>query len=398
MKYALALALAASAVTAATTDEIKRDCAAFKAHADLNTTETCGIDFFTLQPVHPIVQTIVPGGGTGVGLNFTLESPEGGWRRKFTTSGAISFRDYWKAESSFNLMHGAFGKHNTARDAFNTQFYVRSMSLPRMTYYGEGPQSSLANLVDFSERQTSAGASVSNPLASWIGVGGTAEGIFPDVGGVSGSTVRSIDHFYNEATAPGLIRQPPFVHTELFLHPHHAYPFEFDYHVGYNFYHDTDSGHYSFRRFKIDGKHFIYPERHGGQPNRGSVFTIHSVLSLSRASNGNQVPFYLQETLGGSNINGDPTLRGFADYRFRAPNLLLFQVQYDRRLWGPLGGLVFYDTGQVANHAGDIDIGHMRQSVGFGMSIWVGDKIVFRASLGLGSGEGRHTYFGIPAF
>jgi hypothetical protein len=33
-------------------------------------------------------------------------------------------------------------------------------------------------------------------------------------------------------------------------------------------------------------------------------------------------------------------------------NLLLFQVQYDRRLWGPLGALAFYDTGQVAARAG----------------------------------------------
>ena len=128
------------------------------------------------------------------------------------------------------------------------------------------------------------------------------------------------------------------------------------------------------------------------------MFTIHALLSVSDKSAGNQIPFYMQETLGGSNVDGDPTLRGFRDYRFRAPNLLLFQLQYDRRMWGPLGAFGFYDTGQVAMRAGDIDLSKMRHSYGFGLSIWLASKVMFRASVGLGSGEGRHLYFGIPTF
>ena len=37
-------------------------------------------------------------------------------------------------------------------------------------------------------------------------------------------------------------------------------------------------------------------------------------------------------------------------------------------------------------------------AIAIGLSIWVGDKVVFRASVGLGTGEGRHLYFGIPTF
>ena len=38
----------------------------------------------------------------------------------------------------------------------------------------------------------------------------------------------------------------------------------------------------------------------------------------------------------------------------------------------------------------------MRHS--FGFSVWTGNRAVFRAMVGLGSGEGRHNYFMMPTF
>jgi len=68
------------------------------------------------------------------------------------------------------------------------------------------------------------------------------------------------------------------------------------------------------------------------------VLTIHDRLTISSTRGSNVVPFYLQETLGGSDIDGFAALGGFADYRFRAPDLAVIQVEYDHRVWGPLGG------------------------------------------------------------
>ena len=391
------LLFATAAAYAASMDEFKRDCNAFKASPEVKPFFGCASDLFTLEPIHPIVRSIVPGGGTGVGANYTLDRP-GNWRRIFTVTGAISLRNFWIAETKLTLRHPKFGDWNTAEagDAFATHFYLRARGLPRMPFYGIGPHTSRANLVDFSERDVFIGGDAVNPLSSWLRVGGALEGIVPDITGLSSPTVRSIDRYFTEATAPGLLRQPKFIHSEISVTPHHAYPLEFNYHIGYNFFHDTEGGHYSFQRFRADLRHQIYFTRAAAQPKRDNgVLEIRGLLSMSGKSAGSAIPFYLQETLGGSDINGDPTLRGFVDYRFRAPNLVLIQTQYERRVKGYLGVLAFYDTGQVANTRSDLSLANMRHSYGFGVNVWVESKVVFRAYVGLGSGEGVHPFFGI---
>jgi hypothetical protein len=182
------------------------------------------------------------------------------------------------------------------------------------------------------------------------------------------------------------------MHFEGYLAPRRMQgKFQFVYKIGYGLFQDHNTGHYTFRRFSVDGQHTFHP--FGRAEN---ILTIHNHLTISDTSHGNVVPFYMQETLGGSNINGQPTLRGFADYRFRAPDLTLIQVEYDHRVWGPLGLLAFYDTGQVANGASDLSLARMRHSFGFGTSFWAGNKPWFKIYVGLGSGEGAHPYFGIP--
>jgi hypothetical protein len=101
--------------------------------------------------------------------------------------------------------------------------------------------------------------------------------------------------------------------------------FQFKYDVGYSLYQGTDTGHFSFGRFRLNRIPTFQPVSGRAE----DILTIHDRLSISQTSTGNAFPFYMQETLGG--IDGQPTLHGFADYRFRAPDLLLFQVEYDHR-------------------------------------------------------------------
>jgi len=388
--------IAATLLHAASNDELKRNCGAVTSDQTklLSNLESCITDVFTLDTIHPVAESIVPGGGTGPGLSLTLDK-RGDWRSTFNVNGAISLREFWKSEMKDTLIHRKFFNAGGSTESFVTHLYVRARGLPQMPYYGIGPHTSTTSLVNFSEQDTSAGLDLSHPLASWLSVGGTFEGIFPDINGVHSPGIRSIDQYFNEATAPGILKQPTTVHSEIFARLQHADPIEFQYRVGYNFFHDTDTGHYSFGRLHADLRHNIYFERPNGKPNRTSVLSIRGVLSFSNFGSGKAIPFYLQETLGGSDINNDAMLRGFADYRFRGPDLAMISTQYEREVWKWLGLMAFYDAGQVATSAGSLSFSDFRHSYGFGVNVWSAQKVVFRAYVGLGSGEGVHKFFGL---
>lgn len=354
---------------------------------------TCGIEFFQARPAHLIIRSMAPGGGVGLGSTFQQDFNHDKWQRGMTATGLGSFHGFWMGEVRYRATHDKFGKDNSARDRFELEFYSVARGLPHIPFYGIGPFASRANVTNFSERDVIVGAHIFNPFSSWFAMGGRIEGIWPDVNGVQGSHLRSIASVFSEASAPGLASQPGFIHYEMYMEPRRPrHKFQFDYKAGYNFYQDQETGHYTFRAFKVDGTHLFHPTGHAED-----VFTIHNRLTLSGASGSNVVPFYMQETLGGSDVNGQSALRGFSDYRFRGPDLVLIQAEYDHRVWGPIGFLGFYDTGQVALKASELSLAQMRHSFGFGASFWAAGKAWFKVYVGLGSGEGPHRYFGIPS-
>ena len=88
--------------------------------------------------------------------------------------------------------------------------------------------------------------------------------------------------------------------------------------------------------------------------------------------------FYLQEIIGGLDIDNQPSLRAFKDYRFRGPDLMTVQAEYDRKmceacepckpglirtLCSHLGLLLAYDAGKVAFRKTDLDFSGMHQSL-----------------------------------
>jgi hypothetical protein len=111
------------------------------------------------------------------------------------------------------------------------------------------------------------------------------------------------------------------------------------------------------------------------------------------------VPFYLQPTLGGADFEGTDSLRGLVDYRLRAPNRLLTQVDFDKAVanlgvkgqpTGEYGPYAFFDAGNVSLTPGQLTAPGLRRDVGIGGSISIQNKIVIRAYFGFGAGEGSH--------
>jgi len=384
-------------------DQWKRNCSNLVHKFGKESVINCGSSTFRSRPFHFLAQSIAPGSAVGGGGQYAPDLNAGKWQNQLKATGVITIRQFWLAELKFSGQRSIDKGWNKSGESLGLNLYVHNRSLPLMTFYGLGPNTNVNNSVKFSQRDTAAGLELTTPFpeVSWLSVGGKFEGLWPQVGGVTGTNVVSIQQQYTEQTAPGLTTQPPMVHEQIYLHPHARIfeQFAIDYNIGYNFYLDVNTGHFSFRRFETNLEHHFYPEKSKlGIARLDSDFIVRWRLSASDASSGNAVPFYLQETLGGTDIDNQPTLRAFRDYRFRGPDLMMVQAEYDRRVWKYLGILVAYDAGKVALRKSDLNFSAMHQSFGGGIAIYLADKLVFRMAVGLGGGEGVHPYFGIANF
>jgi hypothetical protein len=96
------------------------------------------------------------------------------------------------------------------------------------------------------------------------------------------------------------------------------------------------------------------------QCNYGKV-DFRSNLAVSNTDTGSTIPFYLQPTVGGSDINSEVSLRGFPNYRFRDRNVLVVQVEYSVPIADPVGLLLFYDAGQVGSTVSNLQSSETRR-------------------------------------
>jgi hypothetical protein len=381
-------------------DQWKKNCHDMTTDFGKDTFLSCATSTFRSRPFHFLAQTVVPGSGVGGGGYYGSDLNRDIWQNRLELTGVMTIRQFSFTEAKFTARRPHFGSYHSDEN-FAFQIYAHNKQMEDLPFYGLGPNTSVHNAVHFSERDTRFGALVASPLTSWLSAAGTFETLWPNIGNVSSRNVISIGQVYTEQTAPGLTSQPAFLHFEAFLRPHFSLAsnhVEFDYRFRYGYFHDTNTGHYSFRRFVADFGHSIYPESENGHRRLDSILSVRFRLSMSDVSAANAMPFYLQETIGGSDIDNQPTLRSFRDFRFRGPNSFLVQTEYDRRIIGPVGLLVFYDAGKVTLARSDLNFTDLRQGFGGGLSFFLAGKIVFRAYVGLGSGEGAHPFFGVANF
>jgi hypothetical protein len=116
------------------------------------------------------------------------------------------------------------------------------------------------------------------------------------------------------------------------------------------------------------------------------------LLTESFVPSGNAVPFYFQPTLGGSDINGNNFLPSYADYRFRAPNLMLFRESFEHSIGKLPAGFIFMaDEGQVAATRGGLGFGNFVHSFAAGVTLRAGGFPVLSVLFAWGGNEGTHT-------
>jgi hypothetical protein len=407
--------------------------------------EECAVDFFTLDPVGPVVGSVTTGSGFGGGLHFVKQP---------TANNTFTVKSIYTSNSSF-LFGGQYqfdfraphpivsGKkpdgHGGQTDLTKGNLFITAVhfDLHAQDFYGLGPNSTLAGHAVYRQHETWFGVQGYTPLVSVgnyfgiLGVSGQAKYLQPATGGVNGDSLPSVRTLYGEAGAPASTVNPNFMAEGVGfdVRTSSSRPRIWEHHeaqLTYTHFSELGSSQFSFDRLEAFtsvsfdlSKSLPKPEPGQSlldQPDRpwwreafctessrnrcdiGSI-TSTTLLTTSYTSAGSSVPFELQPTLGGADFEGVDTLRGLVDYRLRAPNRLLTQVDFDKTVAnlgikghpiGQYGLYCFFDAGNVALTPSQLAAQSLRTDVGVGVSIAVQNRIVLRAYIAFGAGEGSH--------
>jgi len=292
------------------------------------------------------------------------------------------------------------------RELMVIDVHAQAISLPSIDFFGIGAGTSEANRTTYGERETIVGGSIVYPLgdrallrALRLALIGGVDGRFIDIRGGSASGVPSITARYDDVTAPGLAAPPTFVELREAVR---LAPSLGNGAVGLNYlftaqqFRASETSNASFNRWTADLRHEIPLYRrvasarssdavgpdqcaqavNGRCPmpawsrNREGSISFRGVATTSTTSGLNRVPFYLQPTVGGSDINGQPMLAAYDDYRFRAPAFAVLQETFEHSIAGPIGGYVMLEQGAVGDHG--IPLQPLLQSYTVGVTLRAG--------------------------
>jgi hypothetical protein len=344
------------------------------------------VDVLTGPGVHPTAGIVVPEGGMAEGLALNVD-----WNatvladQRFVTNaeGRISQEGFWEVGAKFQTLFAGYSERGKS-----PQFTVvaKHLDLPHLPYYGLGNDTSRHNRTFYGLRDTAVEAGVDVPIPLGFALSGefAALGFSPDV-------TSSFTGVNNEATAPGLHARTTFVRPRAsvtWTYPERGalYGFSSTARASYGLYETLTGGDFSFGR--VEGRWNVGLSI---DPRFGAFrFASRVVVSDPRAHN--RVPFYLQPTLGGADLNDENLLRGYSHYRFRALNLIAYEISYERQIIDPLGIRIFGELGKVGLHTGDLGFDRLKSSVGAAITFRLGGAAVAEISFGWSEAEGLHVY------
>jgi hypothetical protein len=425
--------------------DLRREGEALTSCGDFKKIVGCGLTLFTGDPFHIAVGSLAPQNGFGFGLAFVEHyTPNENWRLSWNADAVATPGGSWRGGAYMKIVRtkregitvlpaGSPAPTNFIREYPIVTVYAQGMSLERLFFYGLGQSSPDSGKSVYGQKQTIVGASAILPVLKpailrtlRTSVVGGVNGRFMSLRGNTSEPVPSIDQLYDDSAAPGLSRQPNFTQFEegVRFKPSTANGWlQFNYLLDFQQFLASEASHASFRRWSIDLRHEVPfyrtvsstgPKDTNGPDecfvavgsntcppvsysrNRGGALTFRLFTSASTALSGNTVPFYLQPTLGGSDINGQPLLPSFDDYRFRGPKVIALQETIEHSIWGPFGAYFMADQGKVALATGDLDFAGLTHSFGVGLTVRAGGLPVMNFSFAWGPG-GSHVISAVNA-
>jgi hypothetical protein len=419
-------------------------------HTSFKAVPGCAYTLFTDHPLHIAAGSMPPQNGFGLGGAFVWSKNTRNWRMSWDVDATGASSGAWRAGGYMKMVHTPHPAKSPIHVTFPTSgetpkedekakvperfthpytvfnLYAQSTSLNKLNFFGLGNDTPLAGKSLFGMSQTIVGGSVIKPVFELpairglnLALLGEVNGRFVNIRGEHGQSVPSIETLYTDATAPGLNNQPGFFQMGggLRIKPVIADYLQLNYMGKFEQFFAPYSSSNSFLRWTVDLNHTFYLYGYtksaakntetvgpdscapGGETcpgipktrNLNGSIGVRLLLSESITSGSSVVPFYFQQTLGGSDINSALALGSYQDYRFRAPNLLLLQESFEHSIWGPFGLKLMADQGRVALTRGDLGFSHLRHSVAGGLTLRAGAFPMVSLMFAWGGPEGHHN-------
>jgi len=411
-----------------------KNCLSFFQHA-----VGCAEVLFTGQPLHIALGSLAPQNGFGAGLAFVGHNKDTtNWQISWNADAVASNNASWRAGLYVKFVDArmfvpvpefpsgppqeADVPVYTEQPVFN--LYAQAISLNKLTFFGLGPGTSASGRSYFGMTETIVGGSAVRPIYERLNMGlyGEINGRFVDIRPSLNQPSPSIEQIYTPVTAPGLASQPFFLQLGAGIRMRPSAfnnRLHFNYDFAYRPFIAVSDSSFSFQRLTFDlyQEYSIYgthmrTARDTNGPNDCLIdptadhprcpkstsnavegrIGLRAFTSLAVTPGGDTVPFYFQPTLGGSDINGNNVLSSYQDYRFRAPNLLLFRENFEHSLGKlPLGIALQADQAKVALTRGDLGSNHWVHSYAAGLTLRAGGFPIVSLLFAFGGKEGTHT-------
>ncbi|RPJ86948.1 MAG: hypothetical protein EHM18_03590 [Acidobacteria bacterium] len=353
----------------------------------------------------PRAGTITSGSHIAFGAAFQQQAP-GDWPLDFEVSGLYSVRNYWTIGARIGRLRTrretfllrSYGGHPASE--FNETRYKEPgfaayadfnyFYFPKQYFFGFGPDSRQVDRTDYLQHTASYEAVAGYQITDWLGVSVRAGILQFDLDPGKDDSYTDTQTLF--PSVPGIDRQPDFYRfSSALLVDNRDVPT--DPRSGgvagilFSRYRDKDSDEFEFNRYAVDLRHYfpIDPLL--------SVVALHFFSSVDDPIGQSQIPFYLNEWLGGGS-----TLRGFSRQRFRDRNLILLNGEFRIHVTDSLELAAFYDTGKVFRDLDDYNFKRLEKGYGGGVRLKGGNILFLRFDVAH-SREGTHIHVSIgPAF
>jgi hypothetical protein len=356
---------------------------------------------FNYHGFYPKMANLSTGSGLAPGVRFWRPNIHGESYLDVQALAAWSTRGYKLYQIQFGKFHQRSTEYFLSANTFGgglqadiverekRSFFYADLSYRDFTqedFFGLGPDSKQTDRTDYRIKEGSYDGVFGYQFNRFLGAGvrlGFSEVKISE--GTDGRFPNTQDLF-NGTTAPGLNDQPDFFHVSGALF--------FDYRdkpgnahkggivgVSVSRFDDRNLHRFDFERFAFDTRQYIPL----GSPQR--VVALRFFTSSDNADANDRVPFYMQDTLGGSQ-----TLRGYREFRFRDTNLVYLSGEYRWEAAPAIEGALFYDAGRVYPDSESFGFDHLKTSWGFGIRFKTRNSVVFRLDVGK-SHEGRRIFF-----